>query len=157
MDGNTLSIPVTVSGGGEVSLHFAAAEPKDGTPVPPAQAIETMTAADGETVTFRQHVVLGKKVAYRLVVDGDEKSGMYEAKDAVRYQWASAVSGRWSDRYRWSFESDPNDGLERLGYPSYGAGFVFKGLANAAITVEIDAPTRGSPSRASGVTTSAWT
>lgn len=143
MDGNTLSIPVTVGGGGEVSLHFAAAEPKDGTPVPPAQAVETKTAADGETVTFRQHVVLGKKVAYRLVVDGDEKSGTFEAKDAVRYQWASAVSGRWSDRYRWSFESDPNDGLERLGYPSYGAGFVFKGLANAGITVEIDAPYTG--------------
>ena len=143
MDGNTLSIPVTVAGGGEVSLHFAAAEPKDGTPVPPALAVATKTAADGETVTFQQQVVLGKKVAYRLVVDGDEKSGTYEAKDTVRYQWKNAESGLWSDSYRWKYESGPKDGLERLGYPSYGSGFVFKDLPDATVTVKIDAAYTG--------------
>ena len=138
MSGNTLSIPVTVSGGGDVSLYFGSAEPKDGEPVPGAAAVETKAAADGDTVTFTQTVVLGKKIAYRLVVEGDEKSGTYEVADTARYQWNDSAGGRWSDATKWIFETNPNDGLERLGYPSYGSFFVFKGFADTALTVEID-------------------
>ena len=103
-------------------------------------ASKTVNAA-GE-VTFDFATTFGAENAYALVVDNvlDATHSIQSQTDVgsvilpgnVEYVWKSAVAeGNWEDPANWTCTA--NDGIARIGYPSYGSRFRLNGGTTATI------------------------
>ena len=114
-----------------VFLAVGMAEPKDGDPalLMAGVATNTVTGA-GETVFTWDGGILGTKVAF-AVMNVVEANGHVQTnasattvitlQDPAEYFWKAGETGYWSDSAKWT--TSANDGLPRLGYPSYGSRF----------------------------------
>ena len=147
LSGNTLTVSADVSGitaSANASLWIVMAEPKDGDPAAlTANMVSANTipyTADGP-VTLTAHVVLGTKVAFKIVVtEGNDtaETGVKTivAPDGTKYAWNGPEGGYglWSDPNNWAQGTDNGN---RLGYPAYGSGFTF--YKDYVMTARVDA------------------
>ena len=132
---NTLTVTGTVASvlgdSAKVFLAVGMAEPKDGDPAALMVGVATNTVtAAGETVFTWDGGVLGTKVAF-AVMNVVEAGGSVQTNasattvitlnDPAEYFWKAGETGYWSDSTKWT--TSVNDGLPRLGYPSYGSRF----------------------------------
>ena len=146
---NTLCVTGTVASiigaSGDVFLAVGVAEPKDGDPVLRMAGIATNTVtAAGETVFTWDGAVLGTKVAFALmnvvsanghVQTNASATTVITLQDPAEYFWKAGERGYWSDASKWTTSVD--DGLPRLGYPSYGSRFQTRwGSQTAEILVD---------------------
>ena len=132
---NTLTVTATVSSvlgdTANVFLAVGMAAPKDGDPAAlmAGVATNTVTAAGDTTFTW-DGALLGTKVAF-AVLNVVEENGAVQTNatattvltlnDPAEYFWKAGETGYWSDSTKWT--TSANDGLPRLGYPSYGSRF----------------------------------
>ena len=132
---NTLCVTGTVASiigsSADVFLAVGVAEPKDGDPALRMVGVVTNTVSGaGETVFTWDGAVLGTKVAFAVmntvVANGHGQTNasattVITLQDSAEYSWKANESGYWSDATKWT--TSANDGLPRLGYPSYGSRF----------------------------------
>ena len=132
---NTLTVTGTVASvlgdSAKVFLAVGMAEPKDGDPAALMVGVATNTVtAAGNTVFTWDGAILGTKVAF-AVMNVVEAGGSVQTNasattiitlnDPAEYFWKAGETGYWSDSTKWTTSID--DGLPRLGYPSYGSRF----------------------------------
>ena len=132
---NTLTVTGTVTSvlgdSAKVFLAVGMAEPKDGDPAALMSGVATNTVTvAGETVFTWDGALLGTKVAF-AVMNIVEAGGSVQTnasattiitlEDPAEYFWKADEIGYWSDSSKWT--TSVNDGLPRLGYPSYGSRF----------------------------------
>lgn len=148
LSGNTLTVTADISGvaaNATVELKLVQAEPKDGDPTAlmgsATTAATVLCTADGN-VSINAHVVLGTKVAFKVVVTegGDSaESGVKTigCPDHTKYNWIGPLDGDclWSNPANWS---DGTDNGNRLGYPAYESSFTLH--AGFDMVVKVDAP-----------------
>ena len=144
LSGNTLTVSADISGVvGEttLALWIGQAEPKDGDPAALLAAatapVSTVSVTADGNYTLSGHVVLGTKVAFKIVAtDGNAsaETGVktMKLKDETEY-YCNNKSGVWSDPSIWDKGTDNGN---RLGYPSYGSKFIFSG---GTCNVQVDA------------------
>ena len=146
---NTLTVTGTVTSvlgdSAKVFLAVGMAEPKDGDPAALMTGVATNTVtAAGETVFTWDGALLGTKVAF-AVMNVVEAGGSVQTNasattvitlnDPAEYFWKANETGYWSDSSKWT--TSVNDGLPRLGYPSYGSCFQTRwGSSTAEIFVD---------------------
>ena len=91
--------------------------------------------------------LLGTKVAYKIVSDtvidsthtwtSETTLKTATVNDPAVYRWKNNATGLWSDSANWTRTSD-DDGLPRLGYPSYGSQFNVYGDSQTS-EIQVDA------------------
>ena len=132
---NTLCVTGTITSvlgdSAKVFLAVGVAEPKDGDPALRMVGIATNTVTGaGETAFTWDGAILGTKVAFALmnVVEANghvqtnaSATTVITLQDSAEYFWKAGETGYWSDSTKWT--TSANDGLPRLGYPSYGSRF----------------------------------
>ena len=147
---NTLTVTGNVTsvlgGSAKVFLAVGMAEPKDGDPAALMAGVATNTVtAGGETVFTWDGALLGTRVAF-AVMNVVEAGGSVQTnasattiltlEDPATYSWIDNGVGVWSDSSKWS--SSVNDGIPRLGYPSYGSKFDIIHAQTAVIDVDAE-------------------
>lgn len=150
------TIPVNVSSlrGGAATLRLlvGVAEPKDGDPAERLAEVATMDVSAAGDYSFTwDGAVLGTKVAYKVVsVTQIDESHSFTSETAVKtatltdtaeYRWVRNAKGLWSDKANWTRTSS-DDGLPRLGYPSYGSRFNIYGDSQKS-EIQVDANYEG--------------
>ena len=146
---NTLTVTANVTAlngdSAKVFLAVGMAAPKDGDPAALMTGVVTNTVtATGNTVFTWDGAVLGTKLAFavmNVVASGGTAStnatsvAVETLEDPAEYYWKAGETGYWSDSTKWT--TDANDGLPRLGYPSYGSRFQTRwGSQTAEILVD---------------------
>lgn len=109
------------------------------------QLVDTIAVTSTGAFQTQYTAKLGAKVACKLVIVGeDAESGNVWANggtsvitktlaDNAEYYWKDNTTGTWSDPDNWTYT---DDGTPRLGYPSNGGKFHFRG--NSSYTVYVD-------------------
>ena len=125
VEGDVMVVPCSVTDLSEpvtLTLQLGAAAPKEGEPTLNAVVATREVGANG-AYEFRAPVTLGTKVVCRVeAADGTVSSERrLTVPDSAAYTWKPNGDGLWSDPTMWTCSA--NDGLRRLGYPSYGSRF----------------------------------
>ncbi len=142
---NTLTVTANVTAingeSAKVFLAVGVSEPKDGDPALRMAGIITNEVTAAGTTTFVwDGAVLGTKIAYAVmnVVGSTTNSTsvtVSKLADPAEYFWIADAEGYWSDSTKWT--TSVEDGLPRLGYPSYGSKFQTRwGSKTALILVD---------------------
>ena len=142
---NTLTVTANVTAlngdSAKVFLAVGMAEPKDGDPAALMKGVITNTVtATGNTVFTWDGAILGTKLAF-AVMNVVESGGTASTnststtvlvlQDTMGYRWVPNAKGLWSDAENWTL-TKTDDGLPRLGYPSYGSTFTIYGSAQTS-------------------------
>ena len=142
---NTLTVTANVTSlngdSAKVFLAVGMAEPKDGDPAALMKGVITNTVtATGNTVFTWDGAILGTKLAF-AVMNVVESGGTASTnststtvlvlQDTMGYRWVPNAKGLWSDAENWTL-TKTDDGLPRLGYPSYGSTFTIYGSAQTS-------------------------
>lgn len=146
------TIPVNVAsvrgGAATLKLMVGAAAPKDGDPADLMTVVDTMNVSAAGNYNFTWNgAVLGTKVAYKVVSEAvidsthtwtsETTLKTATVNDPAVYRWKNNATGLWSDSANWTRTSD-DDGLPRLGYPSYGSQFNIYGDSQTS-EIQVDA------------------
>lgn len=142
---NTLTVTANVTAingeNAKVFLAVGVSEPKDGDPALRMVGIITNeVTATGTTTFVWDGAVLGTKIAYAVMnVVGSTTNAtaltVSKLTDTAEYFWIADAEGYWSDSTKWT--TSVEDGLPRLGYPSYGSKFQTRwGSKTAVILVD---------------------
>ena len=145
------TIPVNVAsvrgGAATLKLMVGVAAPKDGAPADLMTVVDTMNVSAAGNYNFTWNgALLGTKVAYKVVSDtvidsthtwtSETTLKTATVNDPAEYRWKNNTTGLWSDSANWTLAS-ADDGLPRLGYPSYGSQFnVYGGSQTSEIQVD---------------------
>lgn len=146
------TIPVNVAsvrgGAATLKLMVGVAAPKDGDPVGLMTVVDTMNVSAAGNYNFEwDGALLGTKVAYKIVSDtiidsthtwtSETALKIATVNDPAEYRWKSNTTGLWSDSANWT-RTSADDGLPRLGYPSYGSRFNVYGDSQTS-EIQVDA------------------
>ena len=146
------TIPVNVAsvrgGAATLKLMVGVAAPKDGDPADLMTVVDTMNVSAAGNYNFTWNgALLGTKVAYKVVSDAvidathtwtsETTLKTATVNDPAAYRWKNNTTGLWSDSANWTRTSD-DDGLPRLGYPSYGSQFNVYGDSQTS-EIQVDA------------------
>ena len=146
------TIPVNVAsvrgGAATLRLMVGVAAPKDGDPADLMTVVDTMNVSAAGNYNFVWNgALLGTKVAYKIVSDtvidsthtwtSETTLKTATVNDPAVYRWKNNATGLWSDSANWTRTSD-DDGLPRLGYPSYGSQFNVYGDSQTS-EIQVDA------------------
>ena len=140
---NTLTVTANVTAlngeSAKVFLAVGVAEPKDGDPALRMSGVITNEVTAVGTTTFVwDGAVLGTKIAYAVMnVVGSTTNAtattQQTLQDVSGYRWVPGVKGLWSDASNWT-RNGTDDGLPRLGYPSYGSTFtIYQGQSSEVL------------------------
>ena len=146
------TIPVNVASvrgeAATLKLMVGVAAPKDGDPADLMTVVDTMNVSAAGNYNFTWNgALLGTKVAYKVVSDAvidathtwtsETTLKTATVNDPAAYRWKNNTTGLWSDSANWTRTSD-DDGLPRLGYPSYGSQFNVYGDSQTS-EIQVDA------------------
>ena len=155
----TGSVTSIIGSSADVFLAVGVAEPKDGDPALRMVGVATNTVTGaGETVFTWDGAVLGTKVAFAVmnvvtanghVQTNASATTVVTLQDPAEYFWNAGENGYWSDATKWT--TSVNDGLPRLGYPSYGSRFQTR-WGSRTVEILVDAAYEG----LQGGTTIGW-
>ena len=140
---NTLTVTANVTAingeSAKVFLAVGVSEPKDGDPALRMVGIITNeVTATGTTTFVWDGAVLGTKIAYAVMnVVGSTTNAtattQQTLQDVSGYRWKPGAKGLWSDASNWT-RNGTDDGLPRLGYPSYGSTFtIYQGQSSEVL------------------------
>ena len=150
------TIPVNVAsvrgGAAMLKLMVGVAAPKDGDPADLMTVVDTMNVSAAGNYNFVWNgALLGTKVAYKVVSDtvidsthtwtSETTLKTATVNDPAEYRWKNNTTGLWSDSANWTLAS-ADDGLPRLGYPSYGSHFNVYGDSQTS-EIQVDANYEG--------------
>ena len=138
VEGDVMVVPCSVTDLSEpvtLTLQLGAAAPKEGEPTLNAVVATCEVDANG-VCEFCTPVTLGTKIVCRVEAsDGTVSSERrLTVPDSAAYTWKPNGDGLWSDPTMWTCSA--NDGLRRLGYPSYGSRFDIYGNQTDVIRVD---------------------
>ncbi len=131
----------------KVQVYIGATGP-NADPTKAMRLVDTIDISETGPFSYEYNGILGTQVAYRFLCVGVneelEKSwGSSEVAGTVifpdthtrRYNWKNGNVGEWSDPDNWTLDG-ADDGLPRIGYPTWGAN---AGFYSATDVVHVDA------------------
>jgi len=130
-----------------LELWLAAGGPKD-SPETSLVKVETKSVTAADSYTFNYSGALGTKIAYKVVLKASNgikewiceetsvSTVILKDNHARQYKWVGGESGVWSDATCWELE-DADDGLPRIGYPTWDSKVAFYGITTE-VTVDAD-------------------